>query len=119
MVRALIFGVAHGGPRTLATGRLLAVTGATLMRMHRAAGALDGLRHWRRAARISDDPASDPGRDDLDRDHDRKDHEQDKTRLVPVEVGHCGFERHAQPAAADEAEHGGFTHVDVPAKRRD
>src|SRR5262249_40359534 len=78
--------------------------------------AQDGLRHRRW---VSDDHASDPGGHDLDCDHDRKDHEEHKTRLVPVEVGHCGLERHPESAAADEAEHGGFTHVDVPAERRD
>ena len=52
-------------------------------------------------------------------DHDREDHEQHQPDLVPVEIVERGIERHAEAAAADEAEHGGFADVDVPAEQRD
>src|SRR6266851_3299954 len=54
-----------------------------------------------------DDPGPDPGGHDLGGDHHRKDHHQHQAGLIPIEVGERGIERHAEPTAADEAEHGG------------
>src|SRR5262245_20989796 len=63
-----------------------------------------------------DYPRPDPGGHDLGHDHDGENYHQDQAGLVPVEVGERGFERHPEAATADQPQHCGFAHIDVPAK---
>ena len=69
---------------------------------------------------VSDNPAAHPGGDDLGDDHDREDRDQHQRRPGPTEEVRCAVSSAMpMPPRADEAEHGRFAHVDVPAEQRD
>src|SRR5712692_4467147 len=76
-------------------------------------------KQYRRRRLSSNDLAADPCRNEFGNHDHYEDDEQHQARLIPIEISQRSIERHADPAAADQAEHCGFAHVDVPTKYRD
>ena len=58
---------------------------------------------------------ADLGDHDFRHDHHRKNGREHQRDAVPLEQVDRGVQRHAKAAGADQAQHGRFAHVDVPA----
>src|SRR5712691_11628192 len=84
-----------------------------------APGLEPGVATGFRERSYSNNPAAQQRGKDFGGDHDREDDEQHEAGAIPVEIVERGFQRHAEAAAADQAEHRRFADVDVPAEDRD
>src|ERR1043165_746216 len=62
------------------------------------------------------DPRAEDGYQDFRKDHHDEDRDQHDGDQIPVKQVERGIERYTDAAGADDAEHGGFADVDVPAE---
>lgn len=72
-----------------------------------------------RARFLLEQAAAEVGDDDFGDDDDGEDSQQDDGNAVPLEEVDGRIHDHADTARADQAEHRGFAHVDVPAQQHD